>query len=280
MIKGIYKIVNLKNSKVYIGSTTNFSRRKKEHFKRLKANNHGNPHLQHSYNKYKEESFIFEIIERTEELIIREQYYIKQFNTMNPKVGYNICFPHINGGSKAIRNSHENKKPIYGICQTTNKILIKYKSVQEARDLLHSGIGNYINKDNSYVNKMALVSVCEYDKFKDYRKKYKTPYIKKGKFEGRPVETYNPYTLEVLKVYNNKKELAEELGTSIKYIGKVLRKEKGKGVYKGVGIRWKNLKRKRTKKKTVHSYPNESIDSVGYLLDCIQSEQKTLLRQR
>ena len=35
MIKGIYRIVNLNNSKIYIGSTTNFSRRNKEHFKLL-----------------------------------------------------------------------------------------------------------------------------------------------------------------------------------------------------------------------------------------------------
>lgn len=237
MIKGIYRIVNLKNSKIYIGSTTNFSRRKKEHFKLLRGNKHKNKHLQFSFNKYKEENFKFEIIEKTEDLIIREQYYINIINTMNPKIGYNLSFPHQNGGTKALRNSSELRKVVYGICQTTNKILVKYRSVQEARDLLHAGIGHRLNKENCFVSKMALVTADKYDKFKDYRKQYKKLELK-GEFKGKPVETYNPLTLKTIKSYSNTKEIAEDLNSKVGYILKVIRKEKGKGLYKGIGIRW------------------------------------------
>ena len=237
MVKGIYRIVNLKNSKIYIGSTTNFSRRRKEHVKRLRSNKHNNKHLQASFNKFGEENFKFEILEKTEDLIVREQYYIKTLNTMNPKIGYNLSFPHLSGGCKSLRNSSEIRKVVYGICQTTNKILVKYRSVQEARDLLHAGIGHRLNKEDCFVSKMALVTADKYDKFKDYRKQYKKPKLK-GRFKGRPVETYNPFNLETIKSYSNPKEVAEDLNSKVGYILKVIRKEKGKGLYKGVGIRW------------------------------------------
>ena len=46
---GIYQIKNTINGKVYVGSTIDFERRKYEHFKALKNNNHGNPKLQNAF---------------------------------------------------------------------------------------------------------------------------------------------------------------------------------------------------------------------------------------
>jgi len=93
---GIYKVVNLLNNKIYVGSSINLKSRKYNHFNQLQRNIHKNTHLQNSYNKYGEANFIFEIIEyinRTEdtdrlknELLEREQFYI---DTLNPD--YNIC---------------------------------------------------------------------------------------------------------------------------------------------------------------------------------------------
>ena len=48
----IYKIENLLNSDCYIGSTNNFSRRKKRHFGDLKNGNHHSIKLQRAVNKY------------------------------------------------------------------------------------------------------------------------------------------------------------------------------------------------------------------------------------
>lgn len=75
---GIYKITNLINNKIYIGSSKNLTRRLKNHFSSLKRNKHGNSHLQFSYNKYGLEYFNSEIIEECDLniLIQREQYYI------------------------------------------------------------------------------------------------------------------------------------------------------------------------------------------------------------
>lgn len=62
MNSGIYKITNLINNKIYIGSTKNLYQRRIDHFYSLKINKHHNSHLQNSYNKYGTENFVFEIL--------------------------------------------------------------------------------------------------------------------------------------------------------------------------------------------------------------------------
>ena len=84
---GIYAIVNIKNNNLYIGSAVNIEQRWWQHRSDLRTKVHRNKHLQHSWNKYGEEIFVFLRIEECEKesLIQREQYYI---DTMNPE--YNI----------------------------------------------------------------------------------------------------------------------------------------------------------------------------------------------
>lgn len=79
---GIYKITNIINDKFYIGSANNLSHRKSTHLYDLRNNKHRNIHLQRSYNKHGENSFIFSVVERCEvdELIEREQFYIDSLN--------------------------------------------------------------------------------------------------------------------------------------------------------------------------------------------------------
>ena len=59
----IYRILNTKNNKVYIGSTNRGYHRLEEHKKRLKSGKHVNKHLQSSWDRNGENSFLFEIIE-------------------------------------------------------------------------------------------------------------------------------------------------------------------------------------------------------------------------
>lgn len=58
----VYSITNLVNRKRYIGSTVSFKDRKYRHICELKRNDHCNPHLQSSWNKYGEGAFAFGII--------------------------------------------------------------------------------------------------------------------------------------------------------------------------------------------------------------------------
>ena len=56
---GIYEIVNTVNGKRYIGQTSNFKKRWKEHRTGMKRGDHGNAHLQRAWNKYGEAAFKF-----------------------------------------------------------------------------------------------------------------------------------------------------------------------------------------------------------------------------
>lgn len=87
MNSGIYKIVNKVNSKCYIGSACNLSRRKYEHWNLLTQDKHYNKYLQRAYNK-SPESFKFVIIARCpkEYLIKLEQWFLD-----NEKPEYNAA---------------------------------------------------------------------------------------------------------------------------------------------------------------------------------------------
>ncbi len=110
MITGIYKIQNILNNKIYVGSASSnggFRKRWNEHKSGLRRNKHTNKHLQSSWNKYGEESFVFEIIETccVENVLEKEQYYI---NLLQPE--YNIC--KIAGNTLGIKLSNNHKKQI------------------------------------------------------------------------------------------------------------------------------------------------------------------------
>jgi group I intron endonuclease len=61
---GVYRIRNIVNGKVYIGSTTDsFSQRFSNHISQLNLGKHGNPHLLRSWKKYGADTFVFEILE-------------------------------------------------------------------------------------------------------------------------------------------------------------------------------------------------------------------------
>jgi group I intron endonuclease len=59
---GIYRIVNLINNHCYIGSTNNFSIRKRAHANLFFKGKHFNPKLQAAYNKYGNNNLVFEVI--------------------------------------------------------------------------------------------------------------------------------------------------------------------------------------------------------------------------
>jgi len=89
MNSGIYCIKNIKNNRLYVGSSKDVYKRKRRHFQELKNNKHKNVILQNAYNKNSILDFEFNIIEFTEidNLIIREQYYI---DTLTPYYNINL----------------------------------------------------------------------------------------------------------------------------------------------------------------------------------------------
>lgn len=59
-VPGIYRIRNLVNNKVYVGSTSNLRQRFFEHRSDLRCRTHYNPHLLQSWGKHGEAAFVFE----------------------------------------------------------------------------------------------------------------------------------------------------------------------------------------------------------------------------
>lgn len=91
-IVGIYKIVNLINNKIYIGCSKNIYNRIRYHQYKLSKNNHENPYLQFSYNKYGKDNFEYIILEECAEisLLERENYWVNLLNCLNKNYGYNV----------------------------------------------------------------------------------------------------------------------------------------------------------------------------------------------
>ncbi len=117
MIGYIYIIRNSVNGKFYIGSTNNYHKRKLKHFSQLRKNRHHSIHLQRAFNKYKENSFNFILIETCyNNYQIREQELL---NSINFKDSYNIS-KSATGGD--LISNHPNRKEII---KKTTEILLK-----------------------------------------------------------------------------------------------------------------------------------------------------------
>lgn len=90
---GIYLIRNKVNNKIYIGKAKNIYERIRQHINLLnKRSKDENIHLINSWHKYGRENFEYEVLEYcpVELLEEREFMYIKQFNSLNRDIGYNM----------------------------------------------------------------------------------------------------------------------------------------------------------------------------------------------
>lgn len=86
---GVYGIFSKIDSRVYIGSATNFDLRKKTHFDKLKSNVHVNKPLQNFVNKYGIENVEFKILAKcpSEYCIKLEQFFLDSFeNKFNIRI--------------------------------------------------------------------------------------------------------------------------------------------------------------------------------------------------
>ena len=92
----IYIIQNNITNEKYVGQTTNFSRRIQEHYSKLRENQHPNPKLQSSWNKYGEENFSY-----TKEKfdITKEELDQKEIETIKKENSFENGFNLTEGGT-------------------------------------------------------------------------------------------------------------------------------------------------------------------------------------
>ncbi len=157
----IYKIVNLVNGKVYIGSASYYNKRRGTHIGLLRQNKHKNPHLQSAWNKYKEKNFEFSIIEKVskrEDLLKREQYWLDKSKCYNRKYGYNIA--KIAGSNLGNKISEEAKKKIGDYWRGKPKPkeqIEKYKKVQTE---INGKVVLVYDKNGTFIKEYPSLSEC------------------------------------------------------------------------------------------------------------------------
>ncbi|EOP36183.1 GIY-YIG nuclease family protein [Bacillus cereus] len=144
----IYKIENSVNGKVYIGQTIkDVHRRLKTHISSLRGGYHINKYLQKAFNKYGEENFKSEIIEKCtiEELDAKEIQWISYYK--NTGMSYNIE----GGGNlrKVIADETRKKLSISGKKSYQNPIVLA-KRKKQWEEL--SGKGNSNSKEIICIN--------------------------------------------------------------------------------------------------------------------------------
>lgn len=183
---GIYLIKNIINSKVYVGSAKRLIERISHHKRLLQNNKHHSTHLQHAWNKYCENVFIFgviEIIKDPTQLTEIEQNYIDKYKSSNDKYGYNICpLAKNNLGSKHQRGIEDKRRRMTG---KGNNFYNK-KHTEEAKYCI--GLNNHIRK----LNNMDV---------KNIRFLYETTDIKQCTLADK----YKIHPSHISKIINNKK---------------------------------------------------------------------------
>lgn len=120
----IYQILNLATGKIYIGSSSNYSRRKIGHLTLLRKNKHHSRKLQNSYNRHGEDKFVFSLLEsfeytNKEEILKREQEYITSL-----KPYYNICS--IAGSCLGVKRTTKFRKDLSARIRVRREKIISY----------------------------------------------------------------------------------------------------------------------------------------------------------
>lgn len=170
----IYFIINQITNERYVGQTTNFNRRKTEHFSKLKQGIHPNPKLQNSFNKYGEENFIINKIQfddiTKQELDEQEIYYIKKYNSFNN--GFNLTEGGTGGDTRSKLSFEDFCFAYFG-----NK---KY-------DGMTNKTAKYLNCDSSTIS--AIRREEAYDNFRE--KALNLSEEEKGKYLDNFIKTFD-----------------------------------------------------------------------------------------
>lgn len=218
MASGIYKIKNLINDKIYIGSAFDLEKRWKWHSSRLKNNSHWNTHLQKAWNKYGSDNFIFEIIEKVDmydnenktdfkyRLVDgREQYYLDNLLFANS---------YLNGTNNIFLELGYNMNPMAR--GTLGRVTSKETKLKISKSLIGKMVGD---KNPNFGNSMSDESRKSISDFR--------------KTTGRKIVCINNNI-----IYNNAKSASLSVGISIVSIRRILR-----GEYNSIkGYRFEYLK--------------------------------------
>ena len=92
-LAGLYHIRNIVDGKVYVGSAVNLKHRWFKHRVLLRSKKHHSTHLQHAWDKYGEQAFVFEVLETCDKecLLNKEQNLLDSTASFDDTKGYNMA---------------------------------------------------------------------------------------------------------------------------------------------------------------------------------------------
>jgi group I intron endonuclease len=256
---GVYKIINLKNGRVYYGSTLAFRKRYLGHHYSLENNRHANRFLQSDYNKTGSEHFVFEVVEvvagTKEDLYKEEQKYL-DLAYDNGKQCYNL--KSVAGNSRA--GSPDKEKS----CHDKRR----QPPSEEARNKRKASLEKYYAEEYSEEDR---------EKRRERTKKY---YIEHNKYSGL-VLTHEP-TGEQVELQVPLRTFCDERGLSYKAMHQLVRgkiKSSGGwfvGTEKPVYVERKGEKRKPLSEETKRTLGTGKYEGIVLVND--RGETLTIAR--
>ena len=137
----------------------------------------------------------------------------------------------------------DQRKKVLAFDSITGELKYSFNSVADTARFFNTRenmLTRVLDNPTNTLRGYTLVREENYIFNKVYKKKKKEskalPKILKGPFLGNPIETFNLETLEIIKRYNNRLELAEEYNSTPHYITKVLCNQRKS--YRGMGVRY------------------------------------------
>lgn len=243
----IYKIINIKNQKIYIGQTT--KKRPTDRFsqhKYLALHPQQEKNISYLHRAMKSDgidNFKFEIIEQVDNLLLneREKYWIKQYNSLAPN-GYNLTVggQGTPGFSRPQSQEEKNKKG--------NSVKKYYQNHPQAREKV-SQRTKELWKDPEYREKVISSNKKFYQQHPDMFKGKNNPMY--GKYHTEEalekirvhaatrklkIAQLNKDTLEIIQIFDGVKDAEKALNVSHGWLSKAARQNKI-----AYGFRWKFL---------------------------------------
>lgn len=86
---GVYTITHVASGKKYVGSTVNLRIRWAKHRRELRQGIHHNQKLTRAWAKHGADAFAFAVVEETQDLLAREQFWMDSLQAIGPK-GFNL----------------------------------------------------------------------------------------------------------------------------------------------------------------------------------------------
>lgn len=190
-MRGIYKITNKINKKVYIGETLNIIRRWDEHLELLRNNKHHSYKLQKDWNEFGEDNFKFSVVAGLDDnikqlvdryvLLYYENMFIKKYDSINN--GYNVektYYDVIDNGTNSDKKLLEsvNKNIENGNIVLRNGIIYKIDDIKKPRDKVKKQKTNKKHKEIN-IDKNDFISLYEnIEEFEGF--KYQTELFSDG----------------------------------------------------------------------------------------------------